>query len=64
MLNWTELLISCIPLFFIIIIWVVIIKTFRKAQKKNKAQFEDKHSEMIGVLKEIRDELKELNKNN
>ncbi len=61
MINWTELLISCLPLFIIIIVWVVIVKRFRKY---NKTNFLDKHNETIDVLKEIRDELKELNKNN
>ena len=61
MINWTELLISCVPFFIIIIIWIIIVKIFRKY---NKTNFIDNHNKTIDILKEIRDELKELNKNN
>lgn len=61
MINWTELLISCVPFIIIIIIWIIIVKIFRKY---NKTNFIDNHNKTIDILKEIRDELKELNKNN
>ena len=49
------------PFIIIIIIWIIIVKIFRKY---NKTNFIDNHNETIDILKEIRDELKELNKNN
>ncbi|MBA4135594.1 MAG: hypothetical protein C0525_12790 [Flavobacterium sp.] len=64
MTNWTEILISLLPLFIFIALLIFIRTIFKKAQAANKAIYDDKHNEMIGTLKEIRDELKELNKNN
>ena len=63
-MNWTELLISCVPLLIIGAIWLFIISRFKKSNKANKISYEDKYMEMTGLLREIRDELKELNKNN
>lgn len=64
MINWSEILISCLPIFIVIAVWVLIIKRFKKAQSTQKAIYEDKQNEMIVTLREIRDELKELNKKN
>jgi large-conductance mechanosensitive channel len=60
--QFKELLFSLLPFIIIVIIWVVIIATFKKYNKGNS--FADRHKETLDVLKEIRDELKELNKNN
>ena len=57
-----ELLISILPFIIITIIWVGIIARFKKYNKGNS--FADRHKETLDALKEIRDELKELNKNN
>ena len=62
--QFTELIISCIPFFIIVILWIVIARWFRKANKANKANYDNKYIEMKNLLSEIRDELKELNKNN
>ena len=60
----TELIISCIPFFIIVIVWVLIANRFKKVNKMNKTNYDDKYNEMKSLLTEIRNELKELNKNN
>lgn len=57
-----NVLISSLPIIFIICVWIVIIYRMRKFSKSNN--FVNRQDEMIGLLKEIKDELKELNKNN
>lgn len=62
--NWNELLITILPFIIIIAIWLVIKSRLKAYTKTIKTNDEDKHREMVGLLREIRDELKELNKNN
>lgn len=57
-----NVLISSLPIILIICVWIVIIYRMRKFSKSNN--FVNRQDEMIGLLKEIKDELKELNKNN
>lgn len=57
-----ALLISLAPLLIVIIIWIFIMYRFKKYNKTNN--FAVNQTETISLLKEIRDELKELNKNN
>lgn len=59
-----DLLIQILPFLLIVVVWIFIMQKVVKYNKNNKNKFEDKHNESMAVLKEIRDELKELNKNN
>jgi large-conductance mechanosensitive channel len=63
-LDWTGILMSCFPFFVVITIWIIIVRGIKKNNKTVKTNYENKYNEMSGLLKEIRDELKELNKNN
>ena len=60
--TFAEILTSLVPFFFIILIWLYLIYRSKRFNKVNN--FEGKHEETMSLLKEIRDELKELNKNN
>lgn len=57
-----EILVSVLPVIIIIAVWLYIMFRFRKYNKSNN--FTVKQDEMISLLREIRDELKDLNKNN
>lgn len=59
-IQFSELLITLMPFFIIIALWVGIMYRVKNATKANK----DKSQESFDLLREIRDELKELNKNN
>jgi large-conductance mechanosensitive channel len=48
----------------VITIWIIVVRGIKKNNKTVKTNYENKYNEMSGLLKEIRDELKELNKNN
>lgn len=63
-INWSDLLISLLPFLIIVTVWLFIVRRFKKANKINKTNYDEKYNEMSGLLREIRDELKELNKNN
>ncbi|WP_396157445.1 hypothetical protein [Flavobacterium sp.] len=63
-LDWTGILMSCFPFFVVITIWIIVVRGIKKNNKTVKTNYENKYNEMSGLLKEIRDELKELNKNN
>ena len=60
--TFADILTSLMPFFFIILIWVYLIYRSKKFNKTN--DFSGKHEETVTLLREIRDELKELNKNN
>lgn len=60
--TFVEILTSLLPFFFVILIWIYIIYRAKRFNKTN--DFAGKHEETLEVLREIRDELKELNKNN
>lgn len=53
-----DLLVQLLPFLIIIVIWIFIMY---RIKKNNPAA---KQNEVLDVLKEIRDELKEFNKNN
>lgn len=57
-----DLLISLLPIIIIVGVWIYIMWRFKKNNGSNK--FVQNQEEMILLLKEINNELKELNKNN
>ena len=57
-----DILISILPVFIIVGVWIYIMWRFKKKTNNNK--FVQNQDEMILLLKDIRDELKEMNKNN
>lgn len=57
-----DLLISLLPIIIIVGVWIYIMWRFKKNNGNNK--FVQNQEEMILLLKEINNELKELNKNN
>ncbi len=57
-----DYVITFIPILFLIAIWFIIRKIFKSVSNKiNNA--EDYREDTLKVLEEIRDELKELNRN-
>lgn len=58
-----DILISLLPIIIVIITWIVIMRFFLKKNLKNNS-FQQKQDEMISLLTEIKDELKQLNRNN
>lgn len=58
--HFLHILQTILPFLIIIALWVVIINRAKKATKINKTTSQ----ESLDLLREIRDELKELNKNN
>ena len=58
-----DILISLLPIIIVIITWIVIMRFFLKKNLKNN-NFQQKQDEMISLLTEIKDELKQLNRNN
>ncbi|TRX42767.1 hypothetical protein [Flavobacterium restrictum] len=57
-----DLLTSLLPIIIIVFIWIFILFRFKKHFKTNK--YNEKQDEMIGLLKEIKDELKQFNQRN
>jgi large-conductance mechanosensitive channel len=55
-----EILISLLPMIIIVGVWIFIMIFFRKNLKKNP--YNKKQDEMISLLTEIKEELKQLNK--
>ena len=55
-----DILISLLPVITIIAVWIYIYIKMKKSNKNNK--YVQNQEEMILLLKEIRDELKDLNK--
>ncbi len=62
--SLSELLRSLFPFFIIVGIWIVIMIRVKRGNKTARNSYDIKHDEMTRLLGEIRDELKELNKNN
>lgn len=58
-----DILISLLPIIIVIITWIVIMRFFFKKNLKNNS-FQQKQDEMISLLTEIKDELKQMNRNN
>ena len=58
-----DILISLLPIIIVIITWIVIMRFFLKKNLKNN-NFQQKQDEMISLLTEIKDELKQMNRNN
>ncbi len=56
-----DILISLLPVIVIVIIWIVIMRIVVKKGFKNNKHTENQ-DEMIVLLREIKDELKQLNK--
>lgn len=56
-----DILISLLPVIIIVIIWIVIMRIVVKKGFKNNKHTENQ-DEMIVLLREIKDELKQLNK--
>jgi preprotein translocase subunit YajC len=54
-----DLIVSLLPLILIIILWIIIMIRMKKKSKNNK--YVQNQDEMIGLLKEIKEELKHLN---
>ncbi|GEL12082.1 hypothetical protein SAMN05192550_2954 [Flavobacterium glycines] len=57
-----DIIISLLPVITIIAVWIYIYIKMKKSNKNNK--YVQNQEEMILLLKEIRDELKDLNKKN
>ena len=58
-----DILISLLPIIIVIITWTVIMRFFFKKNLKNNS-FQQKQDQMISLLTEIKDELKQFNRNN
>lgn len=57
-----DILISLLPIIIIVGVWIFIMFFVRKNSKNNL--YHKKQDEMISLLTEIKDELKQLNKTN
>ena len=58
-----DILISLLPMIIIVGVWIfIMVFVFRKKSKNNL--YHQKHDEMISILTEIKNELKQLNKTN
>lgn len=57
-----DIVISLLPVFIVVGVWIFIMIKMKKHNKNNK--FTQNQDEMILLLKEIKEELKDLNKNN
>lgn len=57
-----DTLIAILPIIIIVGVWIFIMLRMKKNSKNNI--YVTNQIEMIDLLKEIRDEMKELNKNN
>ena len=57
-----DLIISVLPIIIIVFVWIFIMLRLKKHNKNNK--YIQNQDEMINLLKEIRDELKQLNQKN
>jgi hypothetical protein len=57
-----DILISVLPIVILVGVWIFIMLKMKKNSKNNI--YVSNQIEMIDLLKEIRDEMKELNKNN
>jgi large-conductance mechanosensitive channel len=55
-----DVLISLLPIVIIVFVWIFIMLRFKKHFKNNKHN--ENQDEIISLLKEIRDELMQLNK--
>lgn len=58
-----DILISLLPIFIVIVVWIVIMKFVVKKNLKNNIYIE-KQDEMIVLLREIKEELKQINQIN
>lgn len=57
-----DILISLLPIFIVVVVWIVIMKFVVKKSLKNNKYIE-KQDEMIVLLREIKEELKQINQN-
>lgn len=57
-----DIIISLLPVVIVVGVWIFIMKRIKNSSKDNK--YTQNQNEMILLLKEIKDELKELNKKN
>lgn len=57
-----DIIISLLPVVIVVGVWIFIMIKMKKHNKNNK--FTQNQDEMILLLKEIKEELKDLNKNN
>jgi large-conductance mechanosensitive channel len=57
-----DLLISLLPIIIVVFVWIFIMIRFKKHFKNNK--YNENQDEMIILLKEIKEELKQLNQKN
>jgi hypothetical protein len=57
-----DILISLLPIFIVVVVWIVIMKFVVKKNLKNNKYIE-KQDEMIVLLREIKEELKQINQN-
>jgi len=55
-----DILISVLPIFIIVVVWIVIMKLVVKKSLKNN-KYTEKQDEMIVLLREIKEELKQIN---
>jgi hypothetical protein len=58
-----DILISLLPIFIVVVVWIVIMKFVVKKNLKNNIYIE-KQEEMIVLLREIKEELKQINQIN
>jgi large-conductance mechanosensitive channel len=57
-----DLMISLLPVIIIVCVWIFIMRRFfNKSLKNNK--YQQNQDEMIVLLREIKDELKQINQN-
>lgn len=61
--NWFDTIGIVFPLVFFILLWLII-RRILKAISDRINNAEEHRNELLIVLEEIRDELKELNRNN
>lgn len=57
-----DLLISALSIVVVVIFWILLMRYIKKSSKNNK--FEQNQVKMISLLKDIRNELKQLNQKN
>ena len=57
-----DIIISFLPVVIVVGVWIFIMFKFRNYSKNNG--YLQRQDEMVVLLKEIKEELKELNKNN
>ena len=57
-----ELIMSLLPIILILVIWLIVMVWLRNKSKSNN--FIDKQDEIISMLKEIKEEIKDLKAKN